>query len=341
MKRFLALLFGAAVLVGASAAKAQVTVSIANAGTTGTTLNKLAKLTGAPSTALIAATTDTGGVIGIVISGAGTSGNALIARSGIASCVFDGATTAGDYVQISSSTAGDCHDTGAATYPTSGQVLGRVLSTNGAGGTYSMTVTGPEVQASSGGAISCPTGFSASGASCKWTLTANNSATNLAWTGLANDNYHLVCNALTPATDNNIISIQFGEGGTPTWKTASYDSSELFLSATSTFPTSSFSYFTNTAKAGFYTGQSIHNASGGMTNLSADFQGLSQAVAHSTTYRLTLVNSAATEFFYTGGGIYTGDTTAITAIRLITDNGSGATNGNLSSGSCTLYYDAN
>src|SRR5207249_3103167 len=56
------------------------------------------------------------------------------------SCVFDGATTAGDYVTISSTTAGDCHDAGA-TFPTSGgQVLGRVLSTNGAGGTYAMVL---------------------------------------------------------------------------------------------------------------------------------------------------------------------------------------------------------
>ncbi|MBV8118370.1 MAG: hypothetical protein JO081_00335, partial [Alphaproteobacteria bacterium] len=118
-----------------SAADAQVTVSTPNASTTGTTLNALAKLTGAPSTAVIAATTDTSGIEGIAISGAGTSGNALIARAGQASCIFDGATTAGDYVQISSTTGGDCHDAGSA-YPSSGQVLGRVLSTNASGGTY-------------------------------------------------------------------------------------------------------------------------------------------------------------------------------------------------------------
>src|SRR5439155_1177680 len=42
--------------------------------------------------------------------------------------------------QISSTTAGDCHDAGS-TFPTSGgQVLGRVLSTNGAGGTYAMVL---------------------------------------------------------------------------------------------------------------------------------------------------------------------------------------------------------
>src|SRR5260221_5795 len=81
-------------------------IQVANAGVTGTTLNKLAKLTGAPSTAVIAATTDTGGVVGIVVSGAGTSGSSDIAVGGKASCIFDGATTAGNYVQISSGTAG-------------------------------------------------------------------------------------------------------------------------------------------------------------------------------------------------------------------------------------------
>jgi hypothetical protein len=89
-------------------------------------------------------------VIGITISGAGTTGSATISPIGPASCVFDGATTAGDYVQISSSTAGNCHDVGA-TYPTSGQVIGRVLSTNVAGGTYTVTEFSSEIKPASGG----------------------------------------------------------------------------------------------------------------------------------------------------------------------------------------------
>ena len=114
-------------------------ISVANEAGTGTTVSTLTKLTGAPSTGIIAATTDSIGVIGICISGCGITGSALIQTSGLAACVFDGATTAGDYVQISSGTAGNCHDTGAATYPGgSGQVMGRVLSTNGGGGTYTI-----------------------------------------------------------------------------------------------------------------------------------------------------------------------------------------------------------
>jgi hypothetical protein len=123
---------------------------IANNGTTATVLNELAIFTGAPTTATVATTSSTTGVAGIVIGGAGTSGNAQIAYGGQASCIFDGATTAGDYVQASLSSGGKCHDAGS-TYPTSNQVLGRVLSTNGAGGTYAMEVFGPEINASTGG----------------------------------------------------------------------------------------------------------------------------------------------------------------------------------------------
>jgi hypothetical protein len=123
---------------------------IANQGTTGTTLNKLAKLTGSPATAIIAATSDTSGVIGIVVDGAGTTGSAQIARGGQASCAFDGATTTGDYVQISGTTAGSCHDAGA-TYPGTGQVLGRVLSTNASAGIYAILAVGAEVRWSDAG----------------------------------------------------------------------------------------------------------------------------------------------------------------------------------------------
>jgi hypothetical protein len=138
-------------LPGGGSASNGVTFTIANAGATGTTTNTLTKLTGAPSTAVITATTDTGGAVGITTSGAGTTGTAVITISGQANCVFDAGTTAGHYVQLSSTTAGNCHDTGAATYPTSGQVVGRVLSTNGGAGTYSTYLFPSEIKGASGG----------------------------------------------------------------------------------------------------------------------------------------------------------------------------------------------
>jgi hypothetical protein len=113
-------------------------IEIANQTPTGTTVNKLAKLTGAPSTALITATADTSGIMGIVVGGAGTTGNAQIAVSGIASCVFDAtAPVAGNYVINSPTVAGSCRSAGT-TRPTSGQVIGVVLASGAASSTQSV-----------------------------------------------------------------------------------------------------------------------------------------------------------------------------------------------------------
>lgn len=139
------------VSLGATATSATaVTVSVANDGTTGTLANGLAKLTGAPSTAIRTATSDTGGAIGVVTGGHGTSGSATIQIAGQCSCLFSGATTAGNYVVVSDATAGNCKD-GGSSFPTSGQAIGRVLSTNGSGGTYSIMLFGPEERGGSGG----------------------------------------------------------------------------------------------------------------------------------------------------------------------------------------------
>jgi hypothetical protein len=145
---------------------------IANAGTTGTTVNKLAKLNSSGN-AVIAATTDTDGMIGIVAGQAGTSGNAQIAIDGQVGCVFDGTPSAvGDFVTISSSTAGDCHDTGTKTRSSvTTQIVGQVLSTTAiTGSTYPVAITFAGGTASSGGNIQSPITVSAtSGASCAGT----------------------------------------------------------------------------------------------------------------------------------------------------------------------------
>jgi hypothetical protein len=142
-------------LNGASLGTTAATISVPNAGTTGTTAKKLAKLTGAPSTAVIAGTGDTSGIIGIVVSGAGTTGSAEVARMGQALCTFDGPTTAGNYVQNSPTVAGACHDAGSS-YPTSGQVIGFVTQTVASGDAN--VLIRPDIQAagttSGGGCVS-------------------------------------------------------------------------------------------------------------------------------------------------------------------------------------------
>jgi hypothetical protein len=139
---------GALACGNTSSGSAQTSITVANAGTTGTTVNTLTKLTGTPSTAVISSAGDIGGAVGIATAGAGATGSVTITYMGVVACVFDGATVAGDYVQISATTAGNCHDTGSLSYPTSGQVIGRVLSTNSSGGTYNLDLFPSEIRAS-------------------------------------------------------------------------------------------------------------------------------------------------------------------------------------------------
>lgn len=120
-----------------------VTITLANASSTGTTTNKLAKIN-TDGTAVILGTSDTTGGIGPVVSGAGTTGSAVIQVIGLASCVFDGGTTAGDFVTGSGTTAGDCHDAGSA-FPDLTAVLGIVTTTNGGAGTYNVVFQTPDI----------------------------------------------------------------------------------------------------------------------------------------------------------------------------------------------------
>jgi hypothetical protein len=130
--------FGGDLTVGSSGGnvivKNAVAVFAPNNGL-GTTLNELAEINAAGNgTVNTAGTSNSVGTIGIVIAGAGTSGNAPLATlavTGTVPCSFDGPATAADYVIKSTTTGGMCSDTGT-NYPTSVQVVGRVLSSTGA-----------------------------------------------------------------------------------------------------------------------------------------------------------------------------------------------------------------
>jgi hypothetical protein len=95
-----------------------------------------------------------------------------VTLQGTVGCVFDGATTAGHYVTISASVAGDCTD-GGATFPTGTQVMGRVLSTNGGAGTYNVALFGAEFQ-SQAGSTTVNGQTCALGGSCTITAAASN-----------------------------------------------------------------------------------------------------------------------------------------------------------------------
>jgi hypothetical protein len=132
------------------AAGAHIT-QVRNNASVGTVLNLLARLASDGSAVRAADFVDKAGIIGIVVGGAGFSGNAQIAFGGIANCGFITATQAGDYVEISGN--GFCGDVGA-TYPVSGQVIGRVLASSTiTDAVLPVLLYGPEQRALSGGSV--------------------------------------------------------------------------------------------------------------------------------------------------------------------------------------------
>ena len=107
--------------------------TLVNASSPGTTAGLLTKLTGGQ--VVITATSDTTGVVGICSSNCGTTGTATIVIVGLTACIADNTVTAGDYIQIGTSTAGRCKSAGA-TRPTSGQIVGRATGTASAGNSF-------------------------------------------------------------------------------------------------------------------------------------------------------------------------------------------------------------
>jgi len=104
----------------------------------GTTLNTLVRLTNTETVATVPTTNPL--AIGIIASGAGTSGKAEVVLAGVTNCLFDNATVVGDYVVISSTfvsaspVAGNCHDAGAKDPAGGIQVVGLVLQSIAAPG---------------------------------------------------------------------------------------------------------------------------------------------------------------------------------------------------------------
>ncbi len=127
--------------VGAGIAASDITYTIPNNGTFGTTIHQLAIVTAGAYTARTALTSSTTNTIGICDSNCGTTGSATLAWNGTAQCTFDGATTAGDWVVASTTAGGNCHDSGvaASSLPPGGVALiGIVTTTNGGGGLYNV-----------------------------------------------------------------------------------------------------------------------------------------------------------------------------------------------------------
>jgi hypothetical protein len=117
-----------------------------NSGSPGTVLNLLTKFDTLGNAAL-SGTADIQGVVGVAVSGAGTTGNVTIATIGVANCIADNNATIGNYAGIGTGSPGRCRDLGAA-YPKTGQVVGRWLTAPGTGNLGQVLLFGLEHQSS-------------------------------------------------------------------------------------------------------------------------------------------------------------------------------------------------
>jgi len=133
-------------LMAALSTYGQASTTYTNAGTTGTTLNSLAKIN-TSNQAVLATTTDTAVPAYIVVGGAGISGVAVVAKLGQALCTMD-ATNASFasqpiYVVDSTTTNGDCHAQTAA--PSSGTfIVGFLAAPSTTSGSTALVEVDPE-----------------------------------------------------------------------------------------------------------------------------------------------------------------------------------------------------
>lgn len=216
----LGLLF-ALVCAFAGVSSAQISLSVPNDTVTGTKQNKLAKYntTASATSIIVMATTDTTGAIGIVSSPDSAVGVGVLTISGVAPCIFDNATTPNDFVQISSGTAGDCHDAGS-TRPTSGQIIGTVWGAGGAAGTYNVSLNKDIYPASSATAPVCSTPGSSdtltqAGATFPGTFATTCSVPATAISGVG-QTLHVIAHGVqtTTATASPVVNIQVNAFGT-------------------------------------------------------------------------------------------------------------------------------
>jgi len=272
------------------------------------------------------------------MAGAGTSGNAQIAKEGQASLAFDGATTAGDYVQISSTTAGDGHDTGAATCPSSGQVIGKVLSTNGGAGTYTIAVGSQGCTGSGSGGATCDSGFTLSTYSgqCVDTQTPATSANCPGSTacivffpsgGLTRNNYTLECRNLIAGSGNS-IGVQYGESTGPTWEIATY-TNEIQYWNSATAP----SEVTSPGTTSLFPNATATSGTVGLTFTTA-FQGLATSGINKAASYNALDFTGTATYGNVIAAVYTGDTNAVTGLRVVDTQGTPTSL--VSPSSCTL-----
>ena len=141
----------------------------------------------------------------------------------------------------------------------------------------------------------------------------------------------LNCNGLQPVTNNTSLELQYGEGGTPTWKTSNY--SYTVILATDNGPGGTG----NNAAAGIilnYPGEVGNDTTKQSQNVKVWIHNITSTTLYkhvSFTGEVYDTTNAAPYDGMVGGGTYPGDTNAITAIRVL------YASGNIGVGQCSLY----
>lgn len=216
-------------------------------------------------------------------------------------------------------------ETGLGTYSLSGNTLSRDTVLDGS--------SGPGVKIALAGTstvfVDMPaataTRAAASSLSLISTLTANNTSSTLAWTGLTGNDYLMIIRGLQPAANGTDIMLQFGTGAGPTWITTGYWWYWIYVVEGSGIS----GVQQGSTAGGIFIANVVDNSGGGLVGGELKMFGLSLAQRHTINFHTNRLNGG-TIANLNGHGNVSG-TIAKTAVRLITSAG------NLFAGSASLY----
>lgn len=202
--------------------------------------------------------------------------------------------------------------------------------------TAAVSVTGSQLKTYLG-AISCPTGFTSTLGRCIWTKTVTSSTATIDYTGLGSsyDVYNLYCHGMSPVSTGDRILLRVGTGGTPTWQAANYNTGSVQGDSAANAPTTTGA--ANATSAIILGNTNQTNSAVSPTSFEATFFDVAN---NSTTINVAVrkhivakwgqIDGSANAITGMTDGFYTGDTNAVTGIRILFNNS------NIASGVCTL-----